>query len=224
MGIRYFSFNDVLFIIEAARWTILLALIAFAGGGIVGGLITLARISRNSILRGFAIAYVEVLQGTPLLMQLFLWFFMLTLLMPVQLSSMTVAAIALTLNASSFFAEIWRGSIEAVPRTQWQAAASIGMSRMQQIIHIIVPQAFRIALAPTVGMMVVVLKGTALTSLIGFVEVTRAGQLISGVTFQPLSTFLVVGAVYLVLCLPLAELSNRIERKVHVDRIPEVSE
>jgi len=72
--------------------------------------------------------------------------------------------------------------------------------------------------------MVVVLKGTALTALIGFVEVTRAGQLISGVTFQPLSTFLVVGAVYLVLCLPLAELSNRIERKVHADRIPEVSE
>jgi polar amino acid transport system permease protein len=224
MGIRYFSFNDVLFIIEAARWTILLALIAFTGGGIVGGLVTLARISRSSILRGFAVVYVEVLQGTPLLMQLFLWFFMLTLLMPVQLSSMTVAAIALTLNASSFFAEIWRGSIEAVPRTQWQAAASIGMSRMQQITHIIVPQAFRIGLAPTVGMMVVVLKGTALTSLIGFVEVTRAGQLISGVTFQPLSTFLVVGAVYLVLCLPLAEFSNRIERKVHVDRIPEVSE
>ena len=224
MGIRYFTWNDAIFIVEAARWTILLAIIAFAGGGIVGALVTLARISRSAILWGMAIAYVEILQGTPLLMQLFLWFFMLTLLLPVQLSSMAVAAIALTLNASAFFAEIWRGSIEAVPRTQWQAAASIGMSRMQQIVYIIVPQAFRIALAPTVGMMVVVLKGTALTALIGFVEVTRAGQLISGVTFQPLPTFLVVGAVYLVLCLPLAELSNRIERKVHVDRIPELSE
>ncbi|MCO5092921.1 amino acid ABC transporter permease [Bosea sp. (in: a-proteobacteria)] len=218
MGFRTFGLNDVIYLIEAARWTVLLALIAFAGGGIVGGLVTLMRISKSRVLRGFAIGFVEVLQGTPLLMQLFLWFFMLTLLLPVKLSSMTVAAIALTLNAAAFFVEIWRGSIEAVARTQWEAAASIGMSRMQQLRYIIVPQAFRIALAPTVGMMVVILKGTALTSLIGFVEVTRAGQLISGVTFQPLSTFLVVGAIYLVLCMPLAELSHRIERNFNVDR------
>lgn len=218
MGFRTFTFNDVIYLIEAARWTILLALIAFIGGGIVGALVTLARISRNRFLRGFAIAYVEVLQGTPLLMQLFLWFFMLSLLLPVKLPALVVAAIALTLNASSFFVEIWRGSIEAVARTQWEAAASIGMTRFEQIRHIIVPQAFRIGLAPTVGIMVVVLKGTALTALIGFVEVTRAGQLISGVTFQPLATFLVVAAIYLVLCLPIAELSHRIERKVHVNR------
>jgi polar amino acid transport system permease protein len=223
MAIRYFTFSDVIYLIEAARWTVVLALLAFLGGGIVGALMTLARISRNRLLRGLAIGYVEVLQGTPLLMQLFLWFFMLTLLLPVQLSSLAVAAIALTLNASSFFVEIWRGSIEAVARTQWEAAASIGMSRLQQLTHIILPQAFRIALAPTVGMMVVVLKGTALTSLIGFVEVTRAGQLISGVTFQPLTTFLVVGAIYLVLCLPLAELSHWIERRMHVDRPFDVS-
>ena len=159
MGFRTFSFHDALYLIEAARWTVLLALIAFIGGGFVGAMVTLARISRSSVLRGAAIAYVEVLQGTPLLMQLFLWFFMLSLLLPVQLPSLVVAAIALTLNASAFFAEIWRGSIQAVPRTQWEAAASIGMSRLQQIVHIIVPQGFRVALAPTVGMMVVVLKG-----------------------------------------------------------------
>ncbi len=216
MGIRYFGWPDVLYLISAARWTVLLALIAFTGGGIVGAIVTLMRISRSRILRAIAIVYVEVLQGTPLLMQLFLWFFMLTLLLPVQLSSLTVAAIALTLNASSFFVEIWRGSIQAISRTQWEAAESIGMSRFQQIVWIIVPQAFRIALAPTVGMMVIILKGTALTALIGFVEVTRAGQLVSGVTFQPLATFLVVAAIYLALCLPLAEWSHRIEQRVHV--------
>ena len=115
---------------------------------------------------------------------------------------------ALTLNASAFFVEIWRGSVEAIARTQWEAAASIGMSRWQQLRHIIAPQALRVALAPSVGMMIVVLKGTALTALIGFVEVTRQGQLISGVTFQPLITFLVVGAIYLALCLPLADSPN----------------
>ena len=121
MGIRYFGWPDVLYLISAARWTVLLALIAFTGGGIVGAIVTLMRISRSRILRAIAIVYVEVLQGTPLLMQLFLWFFMLTLLLPVQLSSLTVAAIALTLNASSFFVEIWRGSIQAISRTQWEA-------------------------------------------------------------------------------------------------------
>jgi polar amino acid transport system permease protein len=222
MGIRYFTFHDVLFLIEAARWTLLLAVIAFLGGGVAGLLVTIARISRNRILRGLAIGYVEILQGTPLLMQLFLWFFMLSLLLPVKLPPLTVAAIALTLNASAFFVEIWRGSIQAIARTQWEAAASIGMSRLQQMTYIIVPQAFQIALAPTVGMMIVVLKGTALTALIGFVEVTRAGQLISGVTFQPLATFLVVAAIYLAMCLPLSELAHWIERKSNVDRPTEI--
>ncbi len=218
MNFRTFGWHDVLFLILAARWTVALAAIAFVGGGLVGLLVTWMRISRSIALRAFAIAYVEVLQGTPLLMQLFLWFFMLTLLLPVRLPALVVAAVALTLNASAFFVEIWRGSVEAIARTQWEAAASIGMSRWQQLRHIIAPQALRVALAPSVGMMIVVLKGTALTALIGFVEVTRQGQLISGVTFQPLITFLVVGAIYLALCLPLAELAEWIERRLHVDR------
>jgi polar amino acid transport system permease protein len=218
MSFRTFGWNDVLFLIEAARWTVLLAAIAFLGGGIVGLLVTFMRISRSTALRSIAIAYVEVLQGTPLLMQLFLWFFMLSVLLPVKLPALAVAGLALTLNASAFFVEIWRGSVEAIARTQWEAAASIGMSRFQQIRHIIGPQAFRIALAPSVGMMIAILKGTALTALIGFVEVTRQGQLISGVTFQPLLTFLVVAAIYLALCLPLAELAEWIEQRIHVDR------
>src|SRR5262245_47473502 len=218
MGIRYFTWNDVVYLIEATRWTLLLSAIAFVGGGLVGALVTLARISRHKALRWFAVGYVEVLQGTPLLMQLFLWFFLITLFIPIKLPATLVAAIALTLNASSFATEIWRGSIEAIPRTQWEAAASIGMSRFEQIRHIIAPQAMRIALAPTVGLLVIVIKGTALTALIGFVEVTRAGQLVSGVTFQPLLVFRVAATVYLAQLLPLSSLSQHFERKLHGDR------
>lgn len=218
MGIRYFTINDVYYLLDATKWTLLLAAMAFFGGGIVGALITLARISRSRALRWFAVGYVEVLQGTPLLMQLFVWFFLLTLFIPIKLPATLVAGIALTMNASSFATEIWRGSIEAIPRTQWEAAASIGMSRFEQIVHIIAPQALRIAMAPTVGLLVIIIKGTALTALIGFVEVTRAGQLVSGVTFQPLLTFGVVAVIYLALCLPLSMLSQRIERRLHVGR------
>jgi polar amino acid transport system permease protein len=218
MGIRFFTWNDVFYLIQATRWTLLLSVMAFVGGGIIGGLVTLARISRNRVLRMLAIGYVEVLQGTPLLMQLFIWFFLITLFIPVKLPALLVAGIALTLNSSSFATEIWRGSIEAIARTQWEAAASIGMSRLQQIRHIIAPQAVRIALAPTVGLLVIIIKGTSLTALIGFVELTRAAQLISGVTFQPMLVFSVVALIYLSLCWPLSVLSEQIERKLHVHR------
>lgn len=215
---RGYSLTDVGFLIQAAQWTVILALIAFVGGAVLGLIVTLMRISRVRPLRWFAIGYVELLQGTPLLMQLFLWYFMLTLLLPIQLPSLIVAAIALSMNASSFFVEIWRGSVEAIARTQWESAASIGMTRGQQLWYVIAPQAIRIAIAPTVSILVIVLKGTALTSLIGFLEVTKQGQLISGVTFQPLAVFLTVAAIYLVLCAPITAASHFIERNLNVNR------
>lgn len=218
MGIRTFTVDDVMTLLDATRWTLLLAAIAFAGGGVIGSLVTLARVSRIAALRRLAAAYVEVLQGTPLLMQFFLWFFLLTLLLPVQLPATAVAAVALTLHASAFVVEIWRGSIEAIPRTQWEAAASLGMTRFEQLRYVIVPQAWRIAMAPTVGLLVVLIKGTSLAALIGFVELTRAGQLVSGVTFQPLPTFGTAALIYLALCLPLSVLSRRLEGRLHVHR------
>jgi len=218
MGIRTFTIDDVMTLLDATRWTLLLAAIAFAGGGVLGSLVTLARVSRVPALRWLAGGYVEVLQGTPLLMQFFLWFFLLTLLLPVQLPATAVAAIALTLHASAFVVEIWRGSIEAIPRTQWEAAASLGMTRFEQLRYVIVPQAWRIAMAPTVGLLVVLIKGTSLAALIGFVELTRAGQLVSGVTFQPLTTFGTAALIYLALCLPLSVLSRRLEGRLHVHR------
>ena len=218
MGIRTFTLDDVVTLLDATRWTLILAAIAFAGGGVIGSLVTLARVSRLPALRRLAAAYVEVLQGTPLLMQFFLWFFMLTLLLPVQLPATAVAAVALTLHASAFVVEIWRGSIEAIPRTQWEAAASLGMTRFEQLRYVIVPQAWRIAMAPTVGLLVVLIKGTSLAALIGFVELTRAGQLVSGVTFQPLTTFGTAALIYLALCLPLSILSRRLEGRMHVHR------
>ena len=218
MGIRTFTVDDVMTLLDATRWTLLLAAIAFAGGGVIGSLVTLARVSRIGALRRVAAAYVEVLQGTPLLMQFFLWFFMLTLLLPVQLPATAVAAVALTLHASAFVVEIWRGSIEAIPRTQWEAAASLGMTRFEQLRYVIVPQAWRIAMAPTVGLLVVLIKGTSLAAHIGFVELTRAGQLVSGVTFQPLTTFGTAALIYLALCLPLSVLSRRLEGRLHVHR------
>jgi polar amino acid transport system permease protein len=217
MGIRYFTVSDILYLLQAAQWTVYLSAIAFVGGGLVGGFVTLMRVSRNPLVRWAGLAYIELLQGTPLLMQLFVWFFLLTLV-GVELSATMAAAAALTLNASAFFSEVWRGSIEAIPKTQWEAAASIGMTRLEQIRYIITPQALRIAVAPTAGLMVQIIKGTSLTALVGFVELTRAGQLVSNVTFQPLAAFGTAALIYLALCFPLSALSQRLERRLHADR------
>jgi polar amino acid transport system permease protein len=199
----------------ALRWTVGLSLIAFAGGILLGGLLLVARTARlPGAQRGVAL-YVQVFQGTPLLMQLFLTYFGLALL-GLDTSPLAAAAVCLTLYAAAFLTEIWRGCVEAVPRGQWEAGASLALGFGEQLRHVILPQALRIAVAPTVGFLVQVVKGTALTSVIGFVEVTKAGQMIANATFQPFIVYGCVGLMYFALCFPLSLYSRRLERKLRL--------
>ena len=117
------------------------------------------------------------------------------------------------LSLIAFVGEIWRGSIQAVPRGQWEAAEALGMHYAARMRKVVLPQAWKIALPPTVGYMVQVIKGTSLAAIIGFTEITRAGQIINNATFQPLIVFSVVGAIYFALCWPLSFWAGRIERR-----------
>ena len=197
----------------ALRWTVGLSLIAFCGGALVGLALLVARIARwPGAQRGVAL-YVQLFQGTPLLMQLFLTYFGLALL-GLDTSPLLSAAVCLTLYAGAFHTEIWRGCVDAVPRGQWEAAQSLAMNLREQLRHVILPQAARVAVAPTVGFMVQVVKGTALTSVIGFFEVTKAGQAIANATFQPFLVYGCVALFYFALCFPLSLWSRRIERRL----------
>jgi polar amino acid transport system permease protein len=209
---RTFGYPEFLFILEAARWTIALSLIAFVGGAIGGLLVALARSSENGFARGAATAFVQVFQGTPLLLQLFLIFFGAPVL-GIDVNPWVAAGVALVLNTSAFLGEIWRGSIQAIPRGQWEAAEALGLHYVARMRDVVLPQAFKIALPPTVGYMVQVIKGTSLAAIIGFAEVTRAGQIINNATFQPLIVFSVVAAIYFALCWPLSLLAGRMERR-----------
>ena len=209
---RTFGFAEFLFIAEAAKWTIALSLIAFIGGAIGGLLVALARTSESSPARTLAAVFVQVFQGTPLLLQLFLIFFGAPVL-GLDINPWLAAGAALILNTSAFLGEIWRGSIQAIPRGQWEAAEALGLHYVARMRDIILPQAFKIALPPTVGYMVQVIKGTSLAAIIGFAEVTRAGQIINNATFQPLVVFSVVAAIYFVLCWPLSLLAGQMERR-----------
>ncbi len=209
---RTFGFAEFLFILEAAKWTIGLSLIAFIGGAIGGLLVALGRTGESAGLRAAATVFVQIFQGTPLLLQLFLIFFGAPVL-GIDINPWLAAGIALVLNTSAFLGEIWRGSIQAIPRGQWEAAEALGLHYVARMRDVVLPQAFKIALPSTVGYMVQVIKGTSLAAIIGFAEVTRAGQIINNATFQPLIVFSVVAAIYFVLCWPLSLLAARMERR-----------
>lgn len=209
---RTFGLPDVLFIIEAARWTIALSLVAFIGGAIGGLVVALARVADARAIRTVATAFVRLFQGTPLLLQLFLVFFGAPVL-GVDLNPWFAASIALILNTSAFLGEIWRGCIEAVPRGQWEASQALGLDYTARMRDVILPQAWRIAVPPTVGYLVQVIKGTSLAAIIGFAEVTRAGQIVNNATFEPLYVFSLVAGIYFVMCWPLSLLAGRLERR-----------
>ena len=209
---RTFGPNDFLFILAAARWTLALSLIAFIGGAIGGLVVALSRTSDVPWLRNISAAFIQLFQGTPLLLQLFLIFFGAPVL-GFDINPWVAAGVALVLNSSAFLGQIWRGCIEAIPRGQWEAADSLSLSYRDRMRDVILPQAVRIAVAPTVGYMVQIIKGTSLAAIIGFTEITRAGQIINNATFQPLIVFSAVAAIYFVLCWPLSLTASAIERR-----------
>ena len=211
--IREFSSTDILFIVTAVRWTLILSAIAFAGGAIGGLLIALSRTARNPVLRQGATGFIRVFQGPPLLMQLFLVYFGLAVV-GLPIDPLLAAAVALTLHASAYLGEIWRGAIEAVPAGQNEAATALALGYRDRMRHVILPQAMRIATAPTVGFLVQLIKGTSLASIIGFTELTRAGQIINNATFQPFLVFGTVAALYFVLCWPLSLLARHMETRM----------
>ena len=210
-----FSLWDILRnLLLAARWTIVLSLIAFVGGGLIGLLLLVLRTIPSRLLQRLVAGYVQLFQGTPLLMQLFLAYFGLALF-GFDTSAWFAAAAALTLYSSAFLVEIWHGCVRSVPKGQWEAAQSLALSFGEQLRHIILPQAARVAVAPTVGFLVQVVKGTALASVIGFVELTKAGTLITNATFQPFLVYSLVALLYFAICYPISAYSRVLERKLH---------
>jgi len=209
-----FSLWDILRnLLLAARWTAALSLTAFVGGGLVGLALLIVRIAGVKGARQAVALYVQLFQGTPLLMQLFLAYFGLALL-GVDVPAWVAAALALTLYTSAYLTEIWRGCVEAIPRGQWEASSSLALALGEQLRHVILPQALRLAVPPTVGFAVQVVKGTALASVIGFIELTKAGTMITNATFRPFTVYACVALMYFALCFPLSAWSRSLERSL----------
>ncbi|MEQ1940179.1 amino acid ABC transporter permease [Mesorhizobium sp. CN5-321] len=212
-----FSLYYFYYLLQGMGWTIVLSAIAFVAGGAAGFLVMLARISHSALLRRLVFVYVQIVQGTPLLIILFVVYFGLGIF-GIEMPPLFAAGLSMMIYCSAFLGEIWRGCVEAIPRTQTEAAECLALTRWQTLRDVILPQAARIATPPTVGFLVQVLKSTSLASVVGFVELTRAAQVINNSTFQPFLIFGIAGLLYFALCYPLSVWSRALERRLNVSR------
>lgn len=212
---RSFSTIDVIAFATALQYTVLLVVLALGFGSPLALLFAMLRTANTTVLRWSAGLFLQLVQAIPLLALLMFFYFGLPVFLGIKIPALVAVTVAFTIYTAVFLGEIWRGGIEAVKQTQWEAAASLGISRWQQFRYVIAPQAFKIALPATVGFLVQLIKGTSLAAVVGFIELTRAGQLASAATFQPLLIYSVIAAIYFAICFPLTLWSRNLETRLN---------
>ncbi|MBV8912285.1 MAG: amino acid ABC transporter permease [Acetobacteraceae bacterium] len=209
---RNFGANEILMLAAGLQWTAGLTALAFAGSILLGLLLLVLRTGRFRFLRWSAALWIQAVQGVPLLGHIVLVFFGLALF-EIDVPRWLAATVALSIYGSAFLSEIWRGAVEAIPRGQWEAAGALGLRRRHQLRLVVLPQAFTIAIPPTVGFLVQLIKNTSLASVIGLVELSREAQLVNGATFAPFAVYSCTSLLYFALCFPLTTLSRRLESR-----------
>jgi len=214
-----FYFNELLhslpFFLKGLWMTVAVSGLSLIAGTIIGSIWGIMRSSRNKILRSIIGAWVDLIRGTPFLVQVFIIFFILPSA-GIELEAFPAAVIALTNMGACFICEIVAGGIMAVPSGQREAATASGLSSFQQLRYIVLPQALRTILPPLVGQYVLIVKDSSVVSAIGVVDVTRVGWLTVQRIPEGLMVFGLVGLLYFAICYPLINLSNVLERRMTV--------
>lgn len=210
---RPLNTGDFIFLLHGLMWTVALSFSALAAGGLIASVLVGLRLLRSRAIDTTVYAYVGLFQGTPLLGQLLFFYFGLSII-GFDVNAFAAAVFTLSLYSAAFLGEIWRGAIFAIPRQQWEAGESLGFGRLQTLLYIILPQALRAATPPTVGFLVILIKDSSLVSVLGFVELTRAAQIINNSTFRSFTIFGTVAVLYFALCFPISRLSRRLEARL----------
>jgi cystine transport system permease protein len=202
------------FLLQGAWFTVILSLGGMFFGLLLGFVLALMRLSQLAVLRGVSRVYVSFFRGTPLLVQLFLIYYGLPSL-GLELSPLSAALIGFSLNMAAYACEILRAAISSIDRGQWEAAASIGMTRAQTLRRTILPQAARTALPPLGNSFISLVKDTALAATIQVPELFRQAQLVTARTFEIFAMYLSAALIYWVLASILAHFQNRLERRAN---------
>ncbi len=220
-----FSLDDMIqflpSLLHGALLTIAVSLLAFALAMVCGLLTGIARISRVWPLRVVAAVYIQFIRGTPLLLQLFFIYYVLPY-GGIVLSPFVSGVLGLALNYTAYMAEVFRSGIQAIPKGQWEAGASVGMSRRLMLRRIILPQAIRI-IVPSIGnFFVSIFKDSALVSVITMRDLMFSGQLLASATYKHFEIFAMVAAIYFLISYPTAKFVEWIEARIDVTRRPVV--
>lgn len=207
------SIEQLLFILQGAGWTLVLSVMGFVGGAVIGVPLALARSRGGRVLKAVTGAYVQLVQGVPLPVIMFVVYFGISI-GGFDLPALVAAGLAMTAYSSAYLGEIWKGCIQAVPRTQWEAAECIALRPLQRVVYVILPQAVRIAIAPTVGFLVQIIKNSSYAVVIGFFDLTYSARVVNNSTFKPFVVFSIAALIYFAICYPLSSLSYRLERRL----------
>lgn len=202
-----------LFLLQGMGWTIVISAIGFVGGTVIGLPMALGRSSRRPSLRFISGAYVQIIQGIPLPVIMFVVFFGMSIY-GFSINALIAAAVAMSLFSSAYLGEIWKGCLLAVPRTQREAAECLALSPVQSFISVILPQALRIAVPPTVGFLVQIVKNSSYAVVIGFFDLTYSAKVLNNATFAPFVIFTIAAMLYFVVCFPLSFIARRFELKL----------
>ena len=198
--------------------TLLLALISVAIGCVIGAFVAIMRLSRSKVLNAIATAYTEVIRDTPLLLQLYFFYFLLPDLLPaMRLSKFTCIAVALVINSGAYMSEVFRSGIQSVDRGQTEAARSLGLSASQTMIRIILPQAFKNVLPAMCNEFVAITKETSLASTFYVGDLMTQYQTISGKTYMVIEPLIIIGVIYFVVTFTMSKFIAVLERRLKTD-------
>ena len=207
------TIDQLLFIFTGAGWTLVLSGMGFVGGAVIGVPLALMRARGGTVVRAVTGAYVQLVQGVPLPVIMFVVYFGISIA-GYDVAALIAAGLAMTAYSSAYLGEIWKGCIQAVPRTQWEAAECIALRPIQRVVYVILPQAVRVAIAPTVGFLVQIIKNSSYAVVIGVFDLTYSARLVNNSTFKPFVVFSIAAVIYFLICYPLSSLSYRLERRL----------
>lgn len=208
--------NVIPYLVEGLKWTFIITIVGVGIGFVIGAFAGLARLSKNKILAWIAIVYIEIIRGTPLLVQILFIFFGLSALLGINLDKITASIIAISINAGAYIAEIVRGGVQSIDKGQFEAGDSIGLTKSQTMWYIIWPQAFKRMIPPLGNQFIISLKDTSLLSAIAVGEVLYMGRQYANATFSYFEVFFMVAVFYLIITIPASIILRQLERRLDV--------
>ncbi len=208
------TWNDVPYFAKAVLTTLQVTLVSLFLGTVLGTIVGIVKTSKYKLLNSFMHVYIEPLRNSPVVTQLFLVYYGLPMVTAFMPSAYTAAVFTFALNTGAFIAVIVHASITAIPRAQWEQAYALGMGRFEAFRYVIIRQALRLAIPPTITLYIAQLQVSSVVALIGLVDLTRAGRVVTLRTFKPFLVWGIVAALYFTISFPLSKLARRLELRI----------